>query len=327
MESPESISSTRRAIGFWSLGFMVVLLLFFLISAPFFALSGSYGVALFIAIPFSIGILAAFARSFYKRATLGEIFTITLLPGGILILGFLLIGKEGFICLLMAIPLAYVPLLIGACIGYNIQNRIWSKYLVVLIVLFFNISAHVFDRIDEGSQTNEVRTSIVVHSSSQNVWKKISSSFEFGEAKNFFFRNGVSYPISMKVVHKNGRRLLECEYTNGATSAFIGEFIENSVMNFKFPEPQVTMKETSFYGNVEPKHIRGRIWASFGEFRLIPVGNGEVKIEATTRYSNGLGPKFYWKLWSDYLIDEMHEHVLQRIKLEAEKTEELNQRG
>lgn len=51
MESPESISSARRAIGFWSLGFMVVLLLVFLISAPFFALSGSYGVALFIAIP------------------------------------------------------------------------------------------------------------------------------------------------------------------------------------------------------------------------------------------------------------------------------------
>ncbi|EMF89028.1 hypothetical protein LEP1GSC005_1147 [Leptospira santarosai str. ST188] len=51
MESPESISSARRAIGFWSLGFIVVLLLFFLISAPFFALSGSYGVALFIAIP------------------------------------------------------------------------------------------------------------------------------------------------------------------------------------------------------------------------------------------------------------------------------------
>ncbi|MDI7202190.1 hypothetical protein [Leptospira santarosai] len=325
MESPEKVSFDDRGLGFWILGIILVLLLFFLIFA--FIASGSCGIDLFIGIPLSVGILAAFTRSIYKRVTPGEIFLITAYLGAVLLLGFLFVREESLVCLLMSIPITYLPLLIGAWIGYKIQNKNWSKYLVVPIVLFFNISAHVFDRLDVESQRNVIKTTIVVRSSSQKVWKKISSSFEFGEAKNFFFRNGVSYPISMKVVHKNGRRLLECEYTNGTTSAFIGEFIENSVMNFKFPEPQVTMKETSFYGNVEPKHIRGRIWASFGEFRLIPVGNGEVKIEATTRYSNGLGPKFYWKLWSDYLIDEMHEHVLQRIKLEAEKTEELNQRG
>ncbi|TGM52892.1 hypothetical protein [Leptospira adleri] len=318
MESSKNTFFARRALGFWTLGFVVISLLFFLISAPFFALNGVYGVALFIAIPFSIGILIAFARAFHSKATFGDILSIMVFPVVILLLGFLFIGKEGFICILMALPIAIVPLLVGAWIGYKIQNRIWSKYLVVLIVLFCNISAHVFDWSDSSPRTNEVRTSIVVGSPAQKVWRRITSPFVFGEAENFFFRNGVSYPISMEVVRRDGVLFLNCLYTNGSTSAVLKEFIENKTMKFEFPSPQVTMKETSFYGKVEPKHIRGKIWASFGEFRLVPVSENEVKIVATTRYVNGLGPKFYWKLWSDYLIDEMHEHVLQKIKADLE---------
>ncbi|MBM9579602.1 hypothetical protein JWG45_20865 [Leptospira sp. 201903070] len=321
MESPKNSFYARRELGFWMFGIVIVFLLFFLISAPFFALSGAYGVALFVAIPFSIGILIAFLRAFHNKATFGEILSITVFPVGILLLGFLFIGKEGFICILMALPLALLPLLIGAWIGYKIQNRVWSKYLVVLIVLFCNISAHVFDWSDSSSRTNEIKTSIIVRSSAPKIWKRITSPFTFGEAENFFFRNGVSYPVSMEVVQKNGVFFLNCVYTNGSTSAIIQEFIENKTMKFSFPSHQVTMKETSFYGKVEPKHIRGKIWASFGEFSLVPISEEEVKIVATTRYVNGLGPKLYWKLWSDYLIDEMHKHVLEKIKLNLEKKE------
>ncbi|WP_244894424.1 hypothetical protein [Leptospira alexanderi] len=55
------------------------------------------------------------------------------------LVGVLVVGKEGFICILMALPIFYVPLLIGVVIGYLIQNRILSKYLLLLIVFTFNI--------------------------------------------------------------------------------------------------------------------------------------------------------------------------------------------
>ncbi|WP_046690339.1 hypothetical protein [Leptospira santarosai] len=306
MESPEKVSFDDRGLGFWILGIILVLLLFFLIFA--FIASGSCGIDLFIGIPLSVGILAAFTRSIYKRVTPGEIFLITAYLGAVLLLGFLFVREESLICLLMSIPITYLPLLIGAWIGYKIQNKNWSKYFVVPIVLFFNISAHVFDRLDVESQRNVIKTTIVVRSSLQKVWKRILSPFEFGEAKNFFFRNGVPYPTSMKVVTTYGPRMLECEYTNGRTSGIIGEFTEDAPMKFVFPTQQVTMQETYF-----------------GEFRLIPIGKGEVKIEATTRYFNRLGPKFYWKLWSDYLIDETHQHILQKIKLSVERKGKQNE--
>ncbi|EMN92364.1 hypothetical protein LEP1GSC108_1205 [Leptospira weilii str. UI 13098] len=220
---------------------------------------------------------------------------------------------------MMALPIFYVLFLVGAAFGYLIQFRIWSKYLLLLIVFTFNISAYVYDRYDSKFETNEVQTSLVVHAPAEEVWKRITSPFTFGEADHFFFRNGISYPVSMKLVQENGRSLLAVDYSNGTTVAAVTTLDENDRMGFSFPEPQITMVETSLYREVEPKHIRGKIWAVFGEFRLVPISKTEVKIVATTRYVNSLGPKFYWKLWADYLMDELHQHVLRKIKLKVEE--------
>ncbi|WP_235596302.1 hypothetical protein [Leptospira weilii] len=235
------------------------------------------------------------------------------------LVGVLIIGAEGFICILMALPIFYILFLIGVAIGYFIRFRILSKYLLLLIVFTFNISAYVYDRYDSKFETNEVQTSLVVHAPAEEVWKRITSPFTFGEADHFFFRNGISYPVSMKLVQENGRSLLAVDYSNGTTVAAVTTLDENDRMGFSFPEPQITMVETSLYREVEPKHIRGKIWAVFGEFRLVPISKTEVKIVATTRYVNSLGPKFYWKLWADYLMDELHQHVLRKIKLKVEE--------
>lgn len=123
----------------------------------------------------------------------------------------------------------------------------------------------------------------------------------------------------MRIVEQNGKLFLFCNYTNGTTSANVDSFENLERFSFSFPEPQVTMKETSLYGEVEPKHIRGKVWAVFGEFRLIEVSENKTKVIATTEYVNSLGPKFYWKLWEDYLINEIHHHVLTKIKNKIEQ--------
>ncbi len=117
-----------------------------------------------------------------------------------------------------------------------------------------------------------------MHAPVKEVWKQITSPFVFGEADHFFFRNGISYPVSMNLIQENARSLLAVDYSNGATIAAVTTLDENDRMGFSFPEPQITMLEISLYSEVEPKHIRGKIWAVFGEFRLIPISKTEVKI-------------------------------------------------
>ncbi|WP_082281356.1 hypothetical protein [Leptospira kirschneri] len=313
---------TKAVVTFCIFGTMSLL---FLLTAPFWALNGEYGTVLFIAFPFSIGLLMEFhllfifAKTLTTKKELIYVGIVTILSAGFSIFVFLIFGKEGLICILMAFPIAFLLIFIGALIGSYIYMKNLSKYLVILIVLCFNVSAYIYDRNDQNLEKQKVQTSIEINASKKEVWKHIISPFEFGEAENFFLRNGVSYPASMRIVEQNGKLFLFCNYTNGTTSANVDSFENLERFSFSFPEPQVTMKETSLYGEVEPKHIRGKVWAVFGEFRLIEVSENKTKVIATTEYVNNLGPKFYWKLWEDYLINEIHHHVLTKIKNKIEQ--------
>ncbi|EKO63110.1 hypothetical protein LEP1GSC082_1546 [Leptospira kirschneri str. H2] len=313
---------TKAVVTFCIFGTMSLL---FLLTAPFWALNGEYGTVLFIAFPFSIGLLMEFhllfifAKTLTTKKELIYVGIVTILSAGFSIFVFLIFGKEGLICILMAFPIAFLLIFIGALIGSYIYMKNLSKYLVILIVLCFNVSAYIYDRNDQNLEKQKVQTSIEINASKKEVWKHIISPFEFGEAENFFLRNGVSYPVSMRIVEQNGKLFLFCNYTNGTTSANVDSFENLERFSFSFPEPQVTMKETSLYGEVEPKHIRGKVWAVFGEFRLIEVSENKTKVIATTEYVNNLGPKFYWKLWEDYLINEIHHHVLTKIKNKIEQ--------
>ncbi|MDV6235394.1 hypothetical protein CH379_007110 [Leptospira ellisii] len=296
-------------------------LLAFLISAPFWALNGEYGFVLFIAYPFSLGALSGFLISIFTKGvarTFGYVFKITLILTFVLILVFLVYAKEGLICVFMGLPIVYVLLFTGTLFGSVIFRAAFSKYLLLLTVLFFNVSAYLYDYGDREPDLHEVRTSVEIGASKKEIWDGLVAPFEFGEADNFFLRNGVSYPLSMKITEYNHKRILDCDYTNGSASAEIDSFVNGENISFSFPEPQITMKETSLYGEVEPKHIRGKIWAKSGEFRLVEISGSKTKLVAATKYVNNLGPKFYWELWENYLMDEMHLHVLNKVKEKLE---------
>ncbi|MGQ2800725.1 hypothetical protein ACT54M_09850 [Leptospira santarosai] len=320
MEPQNQVSKTKRIILHNFLGMMLFMVSTFV---PFLALNGQYGSLLFVAFPLSTGLLiVTFVFLISAKDSKWKLLYVgitTLLVIVFSVFMFLLYGKEGLICVLMALPLIIVLLFIGGLIGSFIYHKIWSKYLIILTVLFFNVSSYVYDRNDQNFEKREVQTSIEIDASKREVWERIVSPFEFGEAENFFLRNGVSYPVSMKIEESNGSRFLYCDYTNGTTIAKVDVFVDLEKLGFSFQEPQVTMRETSFYGEVEPKHIRGRVWAEFGEFRLEAVTEHRTKVIARTKYVNNLGPKFYWELWEDYLMDEMHRHVLVKIKNRIER--------
>ncbi|WP_036037358.1 hypothetical protein [Leptospira mayottensis] len=322
MESENQISKTKKII---ITCLITTALLFFLISAPFWALNEQYGFVLFVAYPLSLGILSGFLVSFFTKEatrTFVYIFKTTIILTVISILVFLFYAKEGLICVLMALPVVYFFLFLGTAFGSVIYLRVWSKYLLILTILFFNISAYIYDRNDRELDLHNVETRVEIDASKKEIWDKINSPFKFGEAENFFLRNGVSYPIFMEILKHDKNKILHCVYTNGETSARVSSFVDRNRIAFSFSEPQVTMKETSFYGEVEPKHIRGKIWARSGEFRLVEISENKTRLVATTEYVNNLGPKFYWELWENYLMDEMHRHVLNNVKkkVESERT-------
>jgi hypothetical protein len=85
------------------------------------------------------------------------------------------------------------------------------------------------------------------------------------------------------------------------------------------PANVVPMKEFSMYDSVHAEHLKGYFQPQYGEFRIIPVNSHQCILTAETSYSYKITPVFYWRWWSDYLVDAMHQHVLGNIKALSEK--------
>ena len=77
------------------------------------------------------------------------------------------------------------------------------------------------------------------------------------------------------------------------------------------------MQEWTPYARLHPPHLDGFLVSRQGESRLEPLANGDTRLYATTWYQHHLWPAQYWRLWSDYIIHQVHGMVLENIARRA----------
>jgi hypothetical protein len=79
------------------------------------------------------------------------------------------------------------------------------------------------------------------------------------------------------------------------------------------------MQEWTPYAEIHPPHLKGFLVSRGGQFRLIPLSNGQTRLEGTTWYQHHLWPASCWQVWSDFIIHRIHLRVLNHIKVLSEK--------
>src|SRR5262249_743405 len=100
----------------------------------------TYGLGLFVAAPFCLGLFSVLMYSYHEPRDAWQCLTVSLVPiavlGGVL----LLVAIEGLICIAMAAPFAMGLAAFGGLIGYGIQAAYWKARqapAVLSIVLLF----------------------------------------------------------------------------------------------------------------------------------------------------------------------------------------------
>ena len=85
--------------------------------------------------------------------------------------------------------------------------------------------------------------------------------------------------------------------------------------------PEV-MQETSPWRDIHPAHLQGIFVVREGQFELVPqrAASGRVitRIIGRSWYTNRMGPAWYWQIWSDMVVHDVHLRVLEHIKRLAE---------
>jgi hypothetical protein len=167
--------------------------------------------------------------------------------------------------------------------------------------------------------THVVRTAIEINSPVAAVWQTITHNVDYQPSGNFFFKNGVNYPLGMCLQNRNDSNMLHCILRNEATDLYITRLVPDSVMRFTLTHHVTPMKELSLYNDVHTPHQDPEFFRlNYGEFRLEALPNNKCRLWATSDFSYKLAPDPYWNLWSNYLVNKMHLQLLATIKEHTE---------
>ncbi|HSL55763.1 MAG TPA: DUF805 domain-containing protein [Pyrinomonadaceae bacterium] len=289
---------------------------------------GKYGWGLFVAIPFFLGLNTTMIYSFHQPRSLGKCLLVALLSTGLVGLALLAFAFEGVICLAMALPLAVPLALFGGLIGYVLQKRIsfsTTRLRVASVVCLVVPGLILLEYgMGETPPLYEVKTSVVIKSDVQTVWTHVVTFSQLPPPTETMFKTGIAYPIRAEMHGHGVGAERHCVFSTGPFVEPITVWDEPRLLAFDVTGQPPAMEELSIYSNVHPPHLNDYFLAKRGQFELKPLPDGSTLLEGTTWYQNRYWPAPYWHLWSDYVIDGIHNRVLLHIKSLAEQQSQRN---
>jgi len=277
--------------------------------------SGLYGWTIFVLFPMFLGGLACWVlRPSEERgaAVLGA------LAAMVATCSLLIVGMEGLICIAMAWPLT-VPLgALGGWLAYHAQGSELRTRGGIAMLMLLPPAGVTWDA-QARPPVFEVRSSIVIAASPEQVWKHVVTFSELPEPKEWFFRAGLAYPKRAHIEGSGVGAVRYCEFSTGPFVEPIEVWDEPRLLRFRVTENPAPMHEWSPYAHVLPKHLHGYLISKQGQFRLTRLPPDRTLLEGTTWYQHGLWPAQYWRWWSDAIIHRIHLRVLNHIRALAEQ--------
>jgi len=280
----------------------------------------TYGIGLFVAVPFCVGYLSAFLHGRRYPEARAQSYLVALLAT-LLLGGFLLaLAWEGVICLLMAAPLAIAVASIGAACGSrSARTRPSAKspaYMTVAIlplILMAEAAAH------RPAPLYRVDSEIVIDAPAETVWKNVVTFSDIPGQPEWYFRAGIAYPIRARINGRGVGATRTCEFTTGTFIEPIEVWNEPRLLRFGVTANPPPMRELSPYGGIDAPHLHGFLVSQRGQFALESLPGGRTRLTGSTWYQHHLWPEAYWRMWSDAIIHRIHLRVLRHIKTLSEK--------
>ena len=286
--------------------------------------SKSYGSLLYLVFPILAGSISSYIWNRGDEKTLVSSFGISMACLLFLGLGLILFAVEGFFCLLMALPFAFVGGFFGALIGRQIASlegrvspRADFSWIAVTLVIGLAVDAlrpEVSERV--------VSSELLVNAPIEKVWNNVIAFPALNDPEELIFHMGIAYPTHATIQGSGVGAVRLCSFTTGDFVEPITTWNPPFHLAFDVREQPLPMQETSPSGEVHPPHLYYSFRSSRGEFHLVPQANGSVLLRGNTYYRLAMGPTEYWAFLSDQVVHAIHLRVLNHIKALSEKMEE-----
>jgi hypothetical protein len=284
----------------------------------------SYGWGLFVGVPFLVGMSAAMIAGRRHNRSLMGCLSIACVALSLVGIGMFFFTWEGFGCLLMAAPIAYVLACMGAWLGHSMQapapKRIGQAPLLLLLLLATPCLMGAESMVHQEAPLACVKSVVQIDAPPEVVWNNVIAFPQLQPPTEPVFHMGIAYPIGATISGKGRGAVRRCKFSTGAFVEPITVWDPPRLLKFGViaqPEP---MREFSWMHDIHPAHLKGYLDIHGGEFKLVPVQIGDrqaTRLEGTTWYENKMWPQAYWNMWTNYLIHRIHMRVLEHIEKQS----------
>jgi len=278
----------------------------------------SYGLTLFLALPFVMGGVTAYIHNYGHARTSGETQLVVML--GVLIVGgtLLLIALEGLICIVMAAPIALVAAILGGIVGRYAAIGGGAPPPSTAYLMLLLPAAAIADRTATAPPVHEAVTTIIVNAPPERVWENVIRFNDITAPPSLPFRLGIAYPMRARILGSGIGAVRHCEFSTGSFVEPITGWDEPRRLSFGVTSQPPALRELSPYTHVFAPHTNGFFKARRGEFRLVQLSDGRTRLEGSTWYTLEIYPQVYWRPIAEWLLTKIHLRVLEQVKRESE---------
>ena len=284
-------------------------------------LLGQYGFTIFLIVPFAIGVISALLY----RPRIGKEFGVVVFAVVLAYFGIYLVVAslqiEGLVCMVMAMPLALVISIVAALITFlvirdKLRGSTTAAAIIGLCVVVISTSA--FEASSAHTpRMHQVVTTVHINAPIEKVWKNVIEFPPIDDAPTGIMRLGFAYPTDATINGSGVGAIRHCNFNTGAFVEPITAWEAPTHLAFDVREQPPIMIETGLFGSFQTAHLT-YLRSQHGQFRLYEK-DGQTVVEGTTWYTHDIAPDWYWQIFSDAIIHQIHERVLNHIKKVSEQ--------
>ncbi len=299
-----------------SFRYAIFLTLIFLGAGVIFLLCGlaDYSWILFLLLPVVLGISIG-ALPNRKFAIIGSVIALIFL-----LLGLLVDGLSGFICIVMAIPIIIPFIFLGTVITHlakrykQIRSDRFSMLLVPLLPFLLAAPAERFYK-QEKENVIEVKTVQLFHYRPDQVFDAIKSVDTLDAEKPFLMNFDLPIPTKCVLEKEAVGGIRTCHFKAGNFSQ--GDFGGGTITE-KITEIE---KGRILRMDVTDYNLIGRKWLGFKEaiYYFEKVGADSCRLTRVTTYTSELTPRIYWEPLEKIGIRQEHDYVFANLAKDLKK--------
>ena len=289
---------------------MAIVVLAVLLSAVTF---GSYGWGLFIATPFLVGLTTAYIANRDAALPQGMTLPVVLTAAFLGVLALLMFALEGFMCIVLVIPLGALMATIGGAVGRKLADVGHSRGRPLLSVAILPL-VFVAEAALPPSLTIATQQNIDIAAPPPRVWQALISDAPIAGETRLVALAGFAYPVRGRLLgHEVGATRLG-EFSTGVARERVTAWVPAKRLAFVVVDQPAMMEEMSPYRQVHAPHLHGYFVTDSTSFELTQLPSGGTRLVARATHRLRIDPVLYWEPLARWAIGMNVTRVLQSVK-------------